>query len=522
MSQFYEAFFSDARERLSETELLLLSIKVPHIEHEKMNAIFRAIHSIKGSTATFGFRQATSLTHEFENILDSLRDHKTINYKLEKQHIDSLLSVNDELIQYLDIYEAGQVPETNRTNEVIRQLQNSFNSLFETSQPDHLKNESADLDKQFEKIIYKYKIELIKKNDKDIASLADSLILIGEVSIHQSFEGREILELISTEKISTIKSICLFIVDLRDLVISVTTVQPIETNSIKETNATTSKSIDENTYVAPGHINQALPTSIRVNIQKINALNQLALKLTACHQDISNQLSNASPENKESIETYLSEQSINIKKINDVVSSIRLISLDLIFSRFPRMVRELAAQLNKKAILITDSSKIELDPFLIEHLMDPITHLLRNCLDHGIELPEKRLSGGKQEVGQLKLSAKKDNEIIYIEISDDGIGLNRERIIEKAHEKGIEFAKNISDQQAWELIFEPGFTTAMSVTEISGRGVGMDIVKRNVSELGGKIRIDSVPNQGTIFTISVPMTINKICLSPGDNKITHA
>ena len=522
MSQFYEAFFSDARERLSETELMLLGIQLPNIEHETMNAIFRAIHSIKGSTATFGFKQTTSLTHEFESVLDYLRNPESKGYPLKTEHIDTLLSVNDELIEQLAIYQSGQVPESSRTDEFIQRLHQSFNTEMDANDNTQSTRDNSTTHSPSSKTIYLYQIELVQKNEKDMDSLAESLALLGQITKRNTIDGKIIIDLFSTEEISTIKSICLFIVDLKDLIITSNTTQQIEAPNSDQIHAFIAKPPEESTYLAPGLITQALPTSIRVQTEKINLLHQLVneLLLTQEHIETSVDQNKINEENK-FIQLIL-QQSEKIRLLSQVIDSIRLISLDHIFSRFPRMVRELGAQLNKKAILHTSSTTIELDQVLIERLIDPITHLLRNCLDHGIELPEIRLSQGKQETGQLNLSARLENETLLIEISDDGTGLDRERIIEKARKQDLVIQENISDGQVWELIFEPGFTTALSVTEVSGRGVGMDIVKQNVCELGGKIQIHSVHGQGTTFTISIPQIMHKKDGTSSVAGITHA
>ena len=521
MSQFYEAFFSDARERLSETELMLLGIQLPNIEHETMNAIFRAIHSIKGSTATFGFKQTTSLTHEFENVLDYLRNPETTGYSLKTEHIDTLLSVNDELIQQLAEYQAGQEPEASRTNSFIKRLQKLLHTINNTSENTQSLINTA-RNSPSNKTIYMYQIELIQKNEKDTDSLAESLSLLGQVTKRNTIDGKIIIDLFSTEEISTIKSICLFIVDLKDLIITVNRTQQIESHNSDQNNAFVTKPLEEPTYLAPGLITQALPTSIRVQTEKINLLHQLVNELSIAHMHIENSLDQNKFKEDHQLIACISQQSEKIKALSQVITSIRLISLDHIFARFPRMVRELGAQLNKKAILYTSSSTIELDQVLIERLIDPITHLLRNCLDHGIELPEIRLSQGKPEIGKLNLSAQIENETILIEISDDGAGLDRERIIEKAKKQNLDLQENISDSQVWDLIFEPGFTTALSITEISGRGVGMDIVKQNVSELGGTIQIHSIQGKGTAFTITLPRVMLKQDISSDEKQINDA
>jgi two-component system chemotaxis sensor kinase CheA len=187
--------------------------------------------------------------------------------------------------------------------------------------------------------------------------------------------------------------------------------------------------------------------------------------------------------------------------------SIRMMPMDYVFSRFPRMVRDLAGKLNKKVEFVTRGAATELDKGLIERIVDPLTHLVRNSVDHGIEMPETRLASGKNETGRLTLSAAHQGGNIVIEVTDDGGGLNRDRILAKAKQQGLPVSDSIPDADVWQLIFAPGFSTAEVVTDVSGRGVGMDVVKRNITAMGGTVEIRSIPGVGTTISISLPLTL---------------
>ena len=187
--------------------------------------------------------------------------------------------------------------------------------------------------------------------------------------------------------------------------------------------------------------------------------------------------------------------------------SIRMMPMDFVFSRFPRMVRDLAAKLGKKVDFITNGAATELDKGLIERIVDPLTHLVRNSIDHGIEMPDVRRAAGKSESGRLFLSASHQGGNIIIEVSDDGGGLNRERILAKAEQNGLPVSETMSDAEVWQLIFAPGFSTAEVVTDVSGRGVGMDVVKRNITAMGGVVDIRSAKGFGTTISISLPLTL---------------
>ena len=187
--------------------------------------------------------------------------------------------------------------------------------------------------------------------------------------------------------------------------------------------------------------------------------------------------------------------------------SIRMMPMDYVFSRFPRMVRDLANKLGKKVEFVTYGASTELDKGLIERIVDPLTHLVRNSIDHGIEMPAARVSAGKTETGRLSLSAVHQGGNIVIEVSDDGGGLHREKILAKAKQNGLSVSDSMTDAEVWQLIFAPGFSTADVVTDVSGRGVGMDVVKRNIAAMGGVVDIRSARGFGTTITISLPLTL---------------
>jgi two-component system chemotaxis sensor kinase CheA len=203
----------------------------------------------------------------------------------------------------------------------------------------------------------------------------------------------------------------------------------------------------------------------------------------------------------------VSQLTRNTRDLQEAVMSIRMMPMDFVFSRFPRMVRDLAAKLGKKVDFITNGAATELDKGLIERIVDPLTHLVRNSIDHGIEMPAARVAAGKTETGRLFLSAGHQGGNIVIEVSDDGAGLNRERILAKAAQNGIAVAENMTDGEVWQLIFAPGFSTAETVTDVSGRGVGMDVVKRNITAMGGSVEIRSAKGFGTTMSISLPLTL---------------
>ncbi len=254
---------------------------------------------------------------------------------------------------------------------------------------------------------------------------------------------------------------------------------------------------------APG----AESSSIRVSIEKVDQLINLIGELVITQAMIEQRSDGLDPMVHERLLNSVSQLTRNTRDLQEAVMSIRMMPMDFVFSRFPRMVRDLAAKLGKKVDFITNGAATELDKGLIERIVDPLTHLVRNSIDHGIEMPAARVAAGKTETGRLFLSAGHQGGNIVIEVSDDGGGLNRERILEKAAQNGLAIADNMTDGEVWQLIFAPGFSTAETVTDVSGRGVGMDVVKRNITAMGGSVEIRSAKGFGTTISISLPLTL---------------
>ncbi|MRW88230.1 chemotaxis protein CheA [Pseudoduganella sp. FT26W] len=257
---------------------------------------------------------------------------------------------------------------------------------------------------------------------------------------------------------------------------------------------------------APAHAG-AESSSIRVSIEKVDQLINLVGELVITQAMIEQRVDTLDPMVHQRLLNSVSQLTRNTRDLQEAVMSIRMMPMDFVFSRFPRMVRDLAHKLGKKVDFITNGAATELDKGLIERIVDPLTHLVRNSIDHGIEMPEVRRAGGKSDAGRLFLSASHQGGNIIIEVSDDGGGLNREKILAKAQQNGLPLTDNMSDAEVWQLIFAPGFSTAEVVTDVSGRGVGMDVVKRNITAMGGVVDIRSAKGFGTTISISLPLTL---------------
>jgi two-component system chemotaxis sensor kinase CheA len=248
-------------------------------------------------------------------------------------------------------------------------------------------------------------------------------------------------------------------------------------------------------------------TSIRVSVSKVDQLINLVGELVITQAMLAQNSHGLDASAYQQLLAGLADLDRNTRDLQESVMSIRMIPMSTVFSRFPRMLRDRAGKLGKKIDLITLGEATELDKGLVEKITDPLTHLVRNSVDHGIEMPEERLAAGKSEHGTLTLAASHQGGSIVIEVRDDGRGMNREKILKKARERGMDVSDNMPDQDVWQLIFAPGFSTADVVTDVSGRGVGMDVVKRNIAALGGSVEIESSQGKGMRVAVRLPLTL---------------
>lgn len=248
-------------------------------------------------------------------------------------------------------------------------------------------------------------------------------------------------------------------------------------------------------------------TSIRVGVEKVDQLINLVGELVITQAMIEQRIGALDPVHHEALVNSVGQLTRNTRDLQEAVMSIRMMPMDFVFSRYPRMVRDLATKLGKKVELVTVGATTELDKGLIERIIDPLTHLVRNSIDHGVEMPEARRAAGKSEIGRLTLSAAHKGGSIVIEVTDDGAGLNRDKLLAKARSNGLNVSDSMPDNEVYQLIFAPGFSTAEVVTDVSGRGVGMDVVKRNISAMNGSIDIRSALGYGTTITIALPLTL---------------
>ncbi|WP_028303580.1 chemotaxis protein CheW [Oceanospirillum maris] len=268
-----------------------------------------------------------------------------------------------------------------------------------------------------------------------------------------------------------------------------------------------SKALPQSKGASPAVKNNATESSIRVSVEKVDQLINQVGELVITQAMLAQMASEVDPILHEKMANGLAQLERNTRDLQDSVMSIRMMPISIVFSRFPRVVRDLAGKLDKKVKLEMLGENTELDRSMIEKLTDPLTHLIRNSLDHGVESPAERIAAGKEATGTILLRASHQGGNIVVEVQDDGAGLNRERILSKAQEKGLPVTETMPDADVWQLIFAPGFSTAAEVTDVSGRGVGMDVVKRNITSLGGRLEIESVEGIGSRISIRLPLTL---------------
>ncbi|HWU33880.1 MAG TPA: chemotaxis protein CheW [Methylovorus sp.] len=406
---------------------------------------------------------------------------------------------------------------------------------------------------------HRFNIEVPELSDKDAENLKSELALLGDVSISKA-GGKTIFALATEDTRDSIESICSFVVDLDTLVIKDAVDTPAAAPAPAADVAVAASGFIEGdgfgffepitppppapvveaeppkpVEAAPAPVAEKKPaavkkevekpaaaetTSIRVGVEKVDQLINLVGELVITQAMLEERISKLDPVTHEDLLNSLGQLTRNTRDLQESVMSIRMMPMDYVFSRFPRMVRDLATRLGKKVEFVTSGAATELDKGLIERIVDPLTHLVRNSIDHGIEVPDIRHQSGKNETGRLSLSASNRGGNIVIEVTDDGAGLNRERILSKAKQNGLPVSDTMPDSDVWQLIFAPGFSTAEQVTDVSGRGVGMDVVKRNVSAMGGVIDIRSALGYGTTMSISLPLTLailDGMSVSLGDN-----
>ncbi|EHL80701.1 chemotaxis protein CheA [Citrobacter portucalensis] len=529
ISDFYQTFFDEADELLADMEQHLLDLVPEAPDSEQLNAIFRAAHSIKGGAGTFGFTILQETTHLMENLLDEARRGEM---QLNADIINLFLETKDIMQEQLDAYKSSVEPDADSFEYICQALrQLALEAKGETApavvNPAKLsvvdsaamqeeavaKPEPASEESKKRITLSRLKaseVDLLEEELGNLATLTD--VVKGSDTLSATLDGNlaedDIIAVlcfvIEADQIEFETVSAAPVAAEAEEVAVVTEPQPVAVApAVKATASEAPHSRAEREK--PARASES--TSIRVAVEKVDQLINLVGELVITQSMLAQRSNELDPVNHGDLITSMGQLQRNARDLQESVMSIRMMPMEYVFSRFPRLVRDLAGKLGKQVELTQVGSSTELDKSLIERIIDPLTHLVRNSLDHGIELPEKRLESGKSPIGNLTLSAEHQGGNICIEVTDDGAGLNRERILAKAVSQGMPIHENMSDDEVGMLIFAPGFSTAEQVTDVSGRGVGMDVVKRNIQEMGGHVEIQSKQGQGTTIRILLPLTL---------------
>ena len=482
LSQFYQVFFEEASEHLTSMESLLLALDVANPDMDELNAIFRAAHSIKGGAGTFGFTDMTEVTHILETLLDKLRKQEM---QLTTEMVDAFLQAGDAISMQLAAHRGeGEVDQ-----EQIREICEKLEQLTGAPAAIAVKETKAAPSKKSRK-----KTEKASAPEQEDYGFFDPL-----PSAFVKDEGYGFFGDAPDATASDTEGYGFF-TEVKSPV-AVPVAESAAPPSLLASEAhPTRRAADK--VAASG-----AETSIRVSVEKVDQLINLVGELVITQAMLAQSASLLDVAALEQLQSGLNTLERNTRDIQESIMSVRMLPISFVFSRFPRVVRDVAGKLNKQVELKTLGETTELDKALIEKIADPLTHLIRNSLDHGIEMPDKRIAAGKPAHGTITLNAFHQGGSIVIEVADDGGGLNRGKILSKAKERGLPVNDAMSDDAVWMLIFEAGFSTADVVTDVSGRGVGMDVVKRNIADMGGRVELSSSEGHGTRTTIRLPLTL---------------
>ncbi|MDN3562456.1 chemotaxis protein CheA [Vreelandella neptunia] len=535
IADFFDTFFEEAEELLSDMEQHLLELDVDDPDSEQLNAIFRAAHSIKGGAGTFGFTVLQKTTHILENLLDYARKGELT---LRADLVDTFLEAKDIMHEQLDAYRSEEEPNQEAfericqtlqqiaLDEIGQQLDGPATPAAEPKASPAPSENGAEAKSSQEKVANSHLlVALLNVEDKDRILLVEELEQLGEVQSQSGDAKRYEVILKSSDSADDIEAVMCFIIEPDQ--IEITTVEgvaeepaPAAPEPVASAPAAPMPQAPAESTAAKANPAKAAAkekpkkaaaesSSIRVSVDKvdqiINLVGELIITQSMLDQTVSD-LEDQSVGNA-SLQNGMSLLQRNARDLQEAVMSIRMIPMEFVFSRFPRVVRDTAGKLGKEIELITEGKSTELDKSLVERITDPLTHLVRNSLDHGVEMPDVREAIGKPRIGKLTLSARHQGGNILIEVRDDGAGMDRDRLLAKARENGLNVSDTMSDEEVFQLIFAPGFSTAKEVTDVSGRGVGMDVVKRNIQSMGGRVEIQSKLGEGTNTRIVLPLTL---------------
>ena len=515
ISDFYQTFFDEADELLANMERHLLELDFASPDTEMLNAIFRAAHSIKGGAGTFGFTVLQETTHIMENLLDDARRGEL---PLSIDIINLFLESKDIMQDQLDAYKSSQEPD----QETFRYICEALRQIALEDKPQAMPvSAPAEPPKTSEPASGLLTVSLRALSESDKTVMLEELANLGDVHGHQQQADTLHVELETGVSADDIQAVLCFVLEPEQITITSGSAQPMTVTAaippmreeipqapvVIPTLPSASKPAAAARPKPAARAQSAESSSLRVAVEKVDQIiNQVGELIIT--QAMLSQLSGVlDPQLHDQLISSIGQMERNARDLQESVMSIRMMPMEYVFSRFPRLVHDLGSKLNKEIELTLKGGSAELDKSLIERIIDPMTHLVRNSLDHGIEPTDVRLAKGKPSKGNLTLSAEHHGGSIVIEVIDDGAGLNRQKILARAQSQGLAVSDNWSDKEIWMLIFAAGFSTAEKVTDVSGRGVGMDVVRRNILAMGGHVEIHSEQDKGTTIRIILPLTL---------------
>ncbi|WHZ05389.1 chemotaxis protein CheA [Neobacillus sp. YX16] len=536
LNDFLEMFIEESKDHLQNINDELLKLEAEPDNTSIVNEIFRSAHTLKGMAATMGFEDLASLTHEMENVLDLLRNSKLT---ITSEIMDIIFTCVDFIEKMVNNIEQGGKGKENVT-DIVFQLRKIQNPSLSIQSENQAKNEIA---AAAQLVMDEYQVSVINEAIKfgnhayQISVTLDEQCVMKAVRAYMVFQVLEDLgevlqtnppvEQIEEEGFDDTFSILLLspqeAQDIQKQLLNVSEVKSVlvveqgnqeatigEEVLVNEVEVAEPSTKPNGTEDSDSSKKKPRSKSIRVDIEKLDQLMNLFSELIIDRGRLE-QIAKKTQHNEltETVE-HMTRISTNLQEL---ILNMRMVPVEQVFNRFPRMIRDLAKELNKKIHLVVEGAETELDRTVIDEIGDPLVHLLRNALDHGLETTEERVNSGKPEEGKIVLEAYHSGNHVFIEVKDDGRGINRQKVLYKAIERGVvtlEDSQNLSDSQVYSLLFSSGFSTADKISDISGRGVGLDVVKTKIESLGGEISIDSTLGQGSIFRIQLPLTLSII------------
>lgn len=538
MAQFHQVFFEESFEGLDAMESGLLNLDMGDVNVDEINTIFRAAHSIKGGSGTFGFTSVSDFTHVMETLLDEMRDGRR---RVTQPAVNVLLGSVDCLREMLQAIQTGGEIDGESVSAHKQSLDNELNnySAANTAQINPLEKASETAGREPEiagwSIAFSPHLHLLKTGNEPVRMFRE-LSSLGDLCVTADLQGMPDLyelepeechlswklDLVGHVSVGEIDEIFDWVEDDCDLAKQARLVSPPDFDEQNDAGIS-DKRVAGTIDAGPAEPELAVKSkeskndeskaakgssSIRVDTSKIDTLINMVGELVITQSMLSLVGEHFELSRLDQLKNGLSQLERHTRELQESVMNIRMLPISFVFSRFPRLAHDISSKLGKKIELKLVGEHTEVDKTVVELLSDPLVHLVRNSLDHGIEMPDVRLAAGKPETGTVTLEAYHRGGNIVIEVSDDGKGLDKEKLRAKAIEKGlIEPDVILTDKQTYELIFMPGFSTAEKLTDISGRGVGMDVVRRNIQALGGNIEIISTLGKGSTISIHLPLTL---------------